>query len=108
MLYEVITFLPHFMIHALYRNPELAGEVVANMGHFPKQIIGLIANEMEKGTIPKSSPQHFVLNLVSMLIFPIVGRPIVQLIYFDNDVELYNGILKERKEEILKTILKEQ
>lgn len=64
-----------------------------------------LEREMEKGTIQKMKPIQFMLNFISMLIFPVAMRPFLQ-----NNIELnekeYEKILSDRKEIILQTIFK--
>src|SRR5690606_37855117 len=64
-----------------------------------------LEQEMEKGSIQKMEPIQFMLNFISMLIFPVAMRPFLQNNFELNDVE-YDRILSERKEIILKTIFK--
>lgn len=65
-----------------------------------------LEQEMKKGTIQKMEPIQFMLNFISMLIFPVAMRPFLQN-NFELDNKEYDKILSERKEVILKTIFKE-
>lgn len=62
-----------------------------------------LEQEMEKGTIQKMEPIQFMLNFVSMLIFPVAMRPFIQNSFELNDKQ-YDKLLAERKEIILQTI----
>lgn len=64
-----------------------------------------IEREMELGNIQKMQPLQFLLNFISMLIFPVSMRPIIQEGFEMNDQE-YDTILLERKEVILQTVFK--
>lgn len=64
-----------------------------------------LEREMEKGTIQKMKPIQFMLNFISMLIFPVVMRPFLQNNFELNEKE-YEKILSDRKEIILQTIFK--
>lgn len=64
-----------------------------------------LEREMEKGAIQKMSPIQFLLNFISMLIFPVAMRPFLQNSFELNDIE-YDKLLSERKEVILKMIFK--
>lgn len=61
--------------------------------------------EMEKGTIEKMRPEHFVLNFISMCSFPTSMRPLLQETMGFTD-EQYDKLLAERKEIILNTLFK--
>ncbi|SRR5690606_5023031 len=64
-----------------------------------------LEQEMDKGNIQKMEPIQFILNFISMLIFPVCMRPLLQNT-FELENEGYQQILENRKEVILKTIFK--
>ena len=64
-----------------------------------------LEEEMEKGTIQKMAPIQFMLNFISMVIFPVAMRPFLQTNFEIDDAE-YDKLLSERKEIILQTIFK--
>jgi len=64
-----------------------------------------LEEEMEKGNIEKMPPIQFMLNMMSMLIFPVAMRPFIKNNFELNDEE-YEKLLSERKEIIMKTIFK--
>ena len=70
-----------------------------------KQFLKMIECEMEKGLIEKMPPVHFFLNLMSLLTYPVIVQPLLKKVLQVNDRQ-YQHILKERKELILKTLLK--
>lgn len=63
--------------------------------------------EMEKGTIEKMEPIQFIINMVSLISFPISMRPLFQKTMRLTDEE-YEKILDDRKEIIMNTLFKEQ
>jgi len=62
-----------------------------------------LEREMKLGNIQKMEPLQFLLNFVSMLIFPVSMRPLLQE-GFELSNEEYEKVLEGRKEVILKTI----
>lgn len=62
-----------------------------------------IENEMEKGTIPKYNPEHFLTNLFSLIIHPFIAKPL-QMKLLNMTEKQYSGLITERKEVIIKTI----
>nr|MBC7613819.1 TetR/AcrR family transcriptional regulator [Pseudopedobacter sp.] len=52
--------------------------------------------EMEKGTLKKSDPIHFVMNLFSLMAYPIIMAPLYSKL-FDLNKQTYADLLKERK-----------
>ncbi|ALM48960.1 TetR family transcriptional regulator [Flavobacterium psychrophilum] len=65
-----------------------------------------IALEMERGTIDRMRPEQFVLNFISLLSFPTSMRPLLQET-MGLSTELYDTLLEERKEIILRTLFKQ-
>lgn len=61
--------------------------------------------EMKKGTIEKMDPVQFILNMVSLISFPISMRPLFQKTMHLTD-EAYDKILYDRKEIIMNTLFK--
>ncbi len=64
-----------------------------------------LKNEIEQGRVDPIESIQFILNLISMISFPVSMRPLIQESMKLNDKE-YNKILSDRKEIILKTLFK--
>ncbi|TKC03856.1 TetR/AcrR family transcriptional regulator [Pedobacter frigoris] len=62
-----------------------------------------IGAEMEKGTIRKMNPRHFLINLFSMMAYPLVTAPLNKIIFNMNDQD-YTSLMEERKKLIFETI----
>jgi AcrR family transcriptional regulator len=65
-----------------------------------------IENEMLAGTIPQSNPVHFMINLVSLMIYPIIMRPLQMRLLNISNTE-YDQVLTERKQIILDLLFPE-
>ncbi len=103
-------YIPGFVLQELNRNPKGITELIENFrGYIKNNALELINEQIQKevnaGIINPVKPQHLITNLIALLIFPFVARPILQTIIFNNDVELYNMFLKERKKEVVKFII---
>ncbi len=64
-----------------------------------------IKEEMELGNIEKMAPVQFILNMVSLLVFPSAIRPLFMENLLIND-EQYDKIISERKEIIINMLFK--
>lgn len=62
-----------------------------------------IALEMEKGNVAKMRPEQFVFNFVSLMVFPVSMRPLLEET-MGLSKETYDKLLEERKEIILQTL----
>jgi TetR/AcrR family transcriptional regulator len=65
-----------------------------------KQYIAEIKNEMNEGSIPKYNPSHFLINMFSLMIYPVIMKPLQMSVCNLNEIE-YQEILNERKHIIL-------
>jgi AcrR family transcriptional regulator len=98
-------FIAAFILHELNRNPDrvrgfIPPLVMAKMAPFLDQI----SREMDAGTIPKSDPRHFLVNMFSMCIFPFIANPILKSV-LSMDADAYDRFLEERKSIIPATLL---
>lgn len=64
-----------------------------------------IEKEMELGNIAKMAPVQFILNMVSLLVFPSAVRPLFMENLMISDQE-YDHIISERKEIIINMLFK--
>lgn len=62
-------------------------------------------NEVKKGSIEKMEPLQFIINVASLVSFPVAIRPLFQSTMRISDAE-YDRILSERKEIIMKILFK--
>lgn len=66
-----------------------------------------LEDEMEKGSIKKMPPIQFILNLASLLIFPIAMRPLLKENLSLSDKQ-YDQIISERKKIIMDVLFSEK
>ena len=67
-------------------------------------LVGQIRREIELKHIKPVQPEHFMINLVSLCMFPFLARPVIMgLTGFDQ--EKFNAFIAERKMEIPRLIL---
>lgn len=94
--------LPVFILHELQRNPGNIVNMLKSHVADPKQLFHLMERATEDHHGPPLKPEHLIVNLVAMCIFPIAARPILQGFLFGNDPEKFSRFLEERKSEIPK------
>ncbi|RFM36239.1 TetR/AcrR family transcriptional regulator [Chitinophaga silvisoli] len=70
---------------------------------FMQQFLQEVAQEMNKGTIQRATPVHFIMNLFSLVIYPFIVKPLNQHLFGLNEQE-YEKIVKERKTVIMNTL----
>jgi AcrR family transcriptional regulator len=102
--------LPAFIIHEMYHNRErFEQKIFDHTATKKKKFLVLVEEEIEKGNIKDIPPEHVLVNVISLCIFPFVGRPIMEMLNviapnkFDEFIEkrieilpelIFNGIRK--------------
>ncbi|MDA3893220.1 MAG: TetR/AcrR family transcriptional regulator [Salinivirgaceae bacterium] len=98
-------FLPNFIFGEITRNPDGLIKRFASADIKPNQLLDPLQRQLNKEgyTI---HPHDFILNLLSMVIFPVVARPIVERIFFEGDHKAYKEYLLSRKLSIVDFVMK--
>ncbi len=98
-------FLPSFILKEIYRDPEFLASVIKGQGINPQDLFMMFEKEMGAGNIRKMDPRELMINVLGLSIFPFAAKPLLQIMFFDNDKKAYNHFLKQRKETVKEFIL---
>ncbi|UCH14346.1 MAG: TetR/AcrR family transcriptional regulator [Bacteroidales bacterium] len=93
-------FIPLFVLHEINRNPKRLYELMQQVGITPVKLVEQIQQEIKKGNIINIRPEQLIINLLSLCVFPIAGRPLLQRVFFHNDKRQYQQFLESRKKEV--------
>ncbi len=91
-------FLPMFILQEINRNPGKLVGIIKSTGINPDRFIQHIEKEIKSGAIRSIDPRELIVNMLSLCIFPVGAKPMLQPILFNNDKESYERFLKERAE----------
>lgn len=98
--------LPRFVINEINKNPK--NFLNKNINPLTKaavaEFIESLQQELDRKNIVDIKAEQIMINLFSMVIFPFVGKPIIQLMFNFNDKD-FDKIINERKIIIKNTIL---
>jgi TetR/AcrR family transcriptional regulator len=101
-------YLPGYLLAELNHYPERAEQLLQSMsGTTPAnvraRIFGTLGKQLEDaardGAIRPTRPEEFVLNLVSMVVYPFAARPLVMAILGLDD-STFTAAMEQRKAEI--------
>lgn len=96
-------YLPSFIIQELNYNPEFVVKFMSHEGRpDPEPFLKQIEQEIKEGKIKNISPKQFLLNLLSLTVFPFVGEVMIKAVMNISDPE-FRLLIVERK-----TLLSEQ
>jgi len=93
-------FLPFFFFQEISLNPDRLVGLIQQGGVDPTVTIPDMITKLQEQGIHDMDPRHLIANLIGMVIFPFVARPIFQKIGFNDDLEAYDRFLEERKTEV--------
>jgi len=99
-------YLPLFVLNEMNRNAEkfLIGTWGRQNIPRPEKFLKQIELEQKKGLIGAVSPLQLLMNLISMTIFPFVGKSMFQFNLHLDELQ-YRSIMEQRKKEIPKFII---
>lgn len=98
--------LPPFIMNEIYHNKEILISVLESTENFPKisKVIGRIISELHKYGY-KNDPFNFLINMLSLILYPFMLRPMIQNFAKVEDSE-YIYLMRLRKNEIVDTLIK--
>ncbi|WP_423126681.1 TetR/AcrR family transcriptional regulator [Gaoshiqia sp. Z1-71] len=99
-------YLPGFILKEVNRDPSVFFKLVIKHGFSPKPIFKIISEAMDRGEIIRMKPEHLVVNVISLCVFPFAGKPVISFVAFDEDKEATRAFLEERKEEVKRFVLR--
>ncbi len=96
-------FIPSFVISELNRNPQMLIKIFEKNVQFQndnlfKLFQSQVDSEVKEGIIKPIDVKNLMTNIIGLCIFPIVARPIIQGIMFDNNKKEYDTFLAQRKD----------
>jgi AcrR family transcriptional regulator len=99
-------YLPLFVLNEVNRNPEMFLRKIWQKQNVPnpKKFLEQIEKEVKKGKIIPISPVQLLMNLISMTVFPFVGKPMFQA-NLEIDELQFRSIMEQRKKEIPRFII---
>ena len=95
-------YLPSYIVGELNQNPEEMKERIRSMGLAPFDLDVLdeqLREHAEAGTLRRMSAEQFVVNILSLCIFPFIARPLIETM-FNMDDDRFEQFIDERREEI--------
>jgi AcrR family transcriptional regulator len=93
-------FVPLFIISEINKHPErFIDQILPKDLPQPHGFFRQVEKAVAKGEIAPIKPQHLVANVVSLCIFPFIGKPMMRILMGMSAPEM-NQFLEERKAEV--------
>jgi len=91
------SYIPLFIINELNRNPDLLKDAFKTTDNqLEQKLVTQIDELVQKGEIRPINPEQLLLHIISLSIFPIVGKPLLKNI-LQKDDRTYQRLIKERQ-----------
>lgn len=98
-------FIPLFIISEINKHPErFINAVLPKDLPKPDVFFRQVEAEIAAGHIRPIKPQHLIVNVISMCVFPFVGKPMMRILLGMSAGEM-RLFLDERKEEVTRFVL---
>ena len=99
-------FIPMFILNELQKgNTGQTIAVLTNTGVNIKEIEQIIENEIQKGNIKQVDAKNLIINILSLIIFPFVSRPLAEVLIFNKNKKAFEEFLDQRKEIVTNLII---
>jgi TetR/AcrR family transcriptional regulator len=100
-------FVPGYLISELHHRPERVQQLLSGaLGADPRTLMPALLRNLERqinervrdGTMRPIKPQQFVINLISLCIFPFAARPMLSIVFGMDDAAFMRFIEQRKKE----------
>jgi len=98
-------YLPSFILKEINRDPEFLASVIRKQGINPGDIFKMLEKEIADGNIREIDPRELMLNILALSIFPIAAKPLMQIMFFENNKKAYKSFLEKRKTTVKEFVL---
>lgn len=98
-------YLPAFILYEVNANPGLLIQMFTPAKQALHMFEREIQTEIVAGRIKPIDSKHFMVNLISLCVFPVAAKPVLEHILMDGDSLAFNTFLRQRKDEILRVII---
>ncbi|MDE3143453.1 MAG: TetR/AcrR family transcriptional regulator [Bacteroidota bacterium] len=90
-------YLPLFVLNEINKQPHAFSQKLFGNNRPPvHKLAEKIEKEIKKGLIKPISPAHLIINMLSMCVFPFVGKPMIQLMMNIDELQFRN-MMEQRK-----------
>ncbi|MBZ0242477.1 MAG: TetR/AcrR family transcriptional regulator, partial [Bacteroidales bacterium] len=97
--------IPVFVLHELSSNPGRLSESFMNISTNFDRLKQQIDEAVEAGRIRPIGPEELIINIISLCIFPIIARPIIMPVFYEDNPDQYNQMIERRKTQAAEFII---
>jgi len=94
-------FLPAFVINEINQNPDKIAQVFETIGFDGAKIKQVQEVLPQRLGLSKDKTREVIVTVISLCVFPFVGKPVLKTLLFDNDDKAFEAFLEERKARVV-------
>ena len=98
-------YIPSFILNEINHNPARIADLMKNLPTPPAEILKRVKKSLEDEGLKGMDHRQFIINIVSLSIFPIIAKPLLKSILNLTEEE-YNDFMEIRKKELPDFIFK--
>lgn len=100
-------FVPGYLLSEAHHDPERIQKILTGaIGTSPKNVAPLVLGNLERqineqvkaGAMRPIKPQQFIINLISLCVFPFAARPMLSIVFGMDDAAFMHFIEQRKKE----------
>jgi len=103
-VFQLNPFLPNFILNEITRNPDGFIELFSRSSIEPQKFFEPLDKQLKLEGY-SIHPHDFIINTLSMTIYPVAVKPILKRFLFDGDEQQYNAYINSRKESVYTFIM---
>ena len=93
------SYIPGFILSEMRQDPDKLARIMKSANISPSTLYAKMKESVRDESIGEMDYRNFIINLLSLCIFPFAARPLLQII-FDFTDEGYDDFLEKRKNEL--------
>ncbi len=97
-------YLPNFILSEIHRSPEHLERLMKEIGLNPGMMIHFVDTLIENGFLKSMDSREFLINILSLCIFPFAARPLISRLMWENDDKEFELFVQGRKASIMHII----
>ena len=96
-------YIPGFVINELNRNPNILIDIIEKntlikQEHLLEDLEKQLENDIKENKIRTIDARSLLINMLALCVFPVVARPVLTGVLFENDSKAYEKFLSQRKD----------
>ena len=99
-------FIPNFIFNEINSHPEKIGQFTEKIKLNVPEYKHMMEKNITQKKICNIAPEHLLIDMLGMCVFPYIGRPLLEKVFFDEHPASIENFLYERKQHIISFLKK--